>query len=168
VTDIAAFTYRSARSGSLTAGLSLAVAVETMVLHLWLRRRHPGLTWGLTALSGVTLAWLALEYRAMGRGTVRVETDALDVAIGRRAALRIPRTHVATAVPAAWRDVPDAPSPGYLNATAPADPNVLLTFAPPARVRLLGGLVVRSVTRLGLRIDDPAGFVAAVLRPPAT
>lgn len=91
----------------------------------------PGLTWGLTALSGATLAWLALEYRAMGRGTIRVETDALDVAIGRRAALRVPRTHVAAAVPAAWRDVPDAPSPGYLNATAPADPNVLLTFAPP-------------------------------------
>lgn len=49
MTDIAAFTYRSARSGSLTAGLSLAVAVETMVVHLWLVQRHPGLTWGLVA-----------------------------------------------------------------------------------------------------------------------
>jgi hypothetical protein len=36
-----AFTYQSARSGSLVIGLGLAILVETLVLHLWLWRHHP-------------------------------------------------------------------------------------------------------------------------------
>ena len=91
-----------------------------------------------------------------------VEKDVLAVAIGRRAAFRVPRTHVVTTRPGSWRDVPDAPRPDYMNATAPADPNVLLTIDPPVRVRLFGGLVTRSVTCLGIHLDDPAGFLAAV------
>lgn len=168
MTDTAAFSYRNARSGSLTAGLGLAVAVETVVVHLWLVARHPGWAWSLTALSAITLVWLALEYRAMGRGKVVVQADALAVAIGRRAAFRVPRNHVVSARPASWRDVPDAPGSDYLNATAPTDPNVLLTIDPPVRVRLVGGLVTRSVSCLGIHLDDPSGFLVAVLRLPVT
>jgi len=42
------FTYRSARSGSLVVGLGLAIAVETVVVHLWLGAKHPVLAWALT------------------------------------------------------------------------------------------------------------------------
>ena len=164
----AAFSYRNSRSGSLTAGFALAVIVETIVVHLWLISRHPVWAWSLTTLSAITLVWLALEYHAMGHGKIVVEADAVDVAIGRRAAFRIPRTHVVAAQLASWRDVPDVPSSGYLNATAPADPNVILTIAPPLRVRLIGGLVTQSITSLGIRLDDPDGFLAAVLAQPAT
>ena len=57
-----AFTYPSARSAALTAGLALAVAVETLVVHLWLASRHPRPAWTLTTLGVVTLLYLAAEY----------------------------------------------------------------------------------------------------------
>jgi len=46
----------------------------------------------------------------------------------------------------------------------PATPNVLVTLAAPAMVRLPGGLA-RPARRLGLRLDDPVGFIAALAAP---
>ena len=157
-----AFGYRSARSGALTAGMALAVAAEALVLHLWLGARHPEWAWTLTALSGATLAYLALEYRAWGSGAVHVTPDALDLRIVGRATLHVPRAMVANAVIATWRGLPDAPDAGYLNATGPAEPNVLLTFTAPVSVRIAAGLVTKRVQRLGLHVDDPTGLVAAL------
>lgn len=156
------FTYRTARSGALSAGLALAVVVETLVVHLWLAPRHPAWAWTLTALGVLTLAYLAVEYRAWGRGAIRVTADALELTIARRAVAVVPREAVAGAVLATWRMLPDAPDAAYLNATAPAEPNVLVTFTAPVPVRVAGGLVRRRVERLGLRVDDPAGFVRAL------
>lgn len=158
------FTLRGARSGALVAGLGIAIAVETLVIHLWVGARHPGVAWSLTVLSVITLVWLVVEYRAAGDAAVRVDSDTLDLTVGHGMALRVPRTQIASVAPATWRDVPDAPTAGYLNATAPAQPNVLLTFSPPARVRRVGGLVNRSVARLGLSLDEPARFVEALRR----
>ena len=166
VAPTTAFGYRSARSGALTAGMALAVAAEALVLHLWLGARHPGWAWTLTALSAATLAYLALEYRAWGSGAVHVTPDALDLRIVGRATLHVPRTTVAGAVIATWRALPDGPDAGYLNATGPAEPNVVLTFTAPVPVRIAAGLVTRRVQRLGLHVDDPRGLVAA-LAPPA-
>jgi hypothetical protein len=159
---VASFTYRGARSGALAAGLALAVTVETIVLHLWLAPRRPLLAWTLTALSALTLVWLALEFRAWGRRAVHVTPEHLDLRIGGRAAAEVPRAAVAHAQPATWRDVPDRPDATYLNLTGPAEPNVLLTFAAPVPVRVAGGIVTRRVTRVGLRLDDPDGFLRAV------
>jgi hypothetical protein len=160
----AKFTLRGARSGSMAAGFGIAIVVETVVLHLWLGARHPAWTWSLTVVSVASLAWLVVEYRATRDAAVTVDSELLDLAVGHRFVLRIPRTQVASAVPATWRDVPDAPTAGYLNASAPAQPNVLVTFSSPARVRLLGGLAKRSVTRLGLCLDEPARFIQTLQR----
>lgn len=158
------FTYRSARSGSLLAGLGLALLVETVVLHLWLVGRHPVLAWTLTALSAATLLWLAADYRALGRGAVRVSDDALDLRVGRRFAARLPRSDVASAARAGWRDIAAAGTPaaaGYMNLMKPATPNVLITLVAPARVRLPGG-IRRPVQRLGLHLDEPEAFLSAL------
>ena len=165
-----AFTYRSARSGALTAGLALAVAVESLVLHLWLATRHPEWAWTLTALSVLSVAYLALEYRAWGTGSVRVTPATLDLRIAGRAALHVPRSTLASAVVASWRDLPDGPTEGrdrYVNLTGPAEPNVVLAFTAPVPVRLAAGLLTRRAGRVGLHLDDPAGFVAAVTAAPA-
>ena len=158
----ATFTYRSARSGALTAGLALAIVVESVVLHLWLAPRHPRLAWVLTGLGAITLVYLALEFRAWGRGTVRVTAEWVALRVPGRAATDIPRAVIAEALAATWRDVPDAPDAAYLNVTSPAEPNVLLTLATPVLVRVAGGLRTRRVERLGLRLDDPAAFVQAL------
>lgn len=163
------FTYRSARSGSLVAGLGLAIAVETVALHLWLGARHPLLAWTLTAASLGTLAWLAADYQALGRGAVRLDGDVLDLRVGRRATLQVPRAGLASVVRPSWRELPTAGSAGardYLNLTKPATPNVLLTLTDPTTVRLSGGLT-RRARRLGLRLDDPDAFVTALAVAPA-
>jgi hypothetical protein len=157
------FTYRSARSGSLVAGLGLVIVVETTVLHLWLRTQHPVLAWTLTLSSLSALAWLATDYHGLGRGAIRVDRDAIDLRVGRRVSLRVPLQAVATVVRPSWRDVPAAGAPGsadYRNLMKPAAPNVLVTLAEPTTVRLLGA-VARPVRRIGLRVDDPDGFIAA-------
>lgn len=159
-----AFTYQSARSGSLVVGLGLAILIETLVLHLWLGRAHPLVAWSLTATSVSAIAWLAADYQALGRGTVRVDVDALDLRVGRRAAVRVPISAVATVLPPSWRDLPTPGTPesrGYRNLMQPTTPNVLVTLATPAMIRLPGGML-RPAQRLGLRLDDPAGFIAAV------
>jgi hypothetical protein len=167
VSHTATFTYRSARSGALSAGLALAVAVEAVVLHLWLAPSRPTLAWALTTLSVLTLVYLAVEFRAWGRGAVRVSPACVELRVSGRADAMVPRASVAGASTATWRDVPDGPDAAYLNVTGPAEPNVLLTFAAPVPVRVAGGLVTRRVARVGLRLDDPDGFVHAVTSPPA-
>lgn len=75
----AAFTYRRARSGPLLAGLSLVIVAETAALHVWLVSRHPYVAWTLLALSLSTLGWLVADYRAMGRGAIRLGPETLDL-----------------------------------------------------------------------------------------
>jgi hypothetical protein len=158
------FTYRSARSGSLVVGFSLAIVVETLVLHIWLGARHPALTWTLTAASVWALCWLAADYRALGQGTIGIDDNLVDLRVGRRAAVRVPVSAVSTVAQPTWRELPEAgasASGDYRNLMKPATPNVLVTLAAPARVRLPGGFT-RMVRRLGLRLDDPEGFIAAI------
>jgi hypothetical protein len=158
------FTYRSARSGSLVFGMGLVIGVETLVMHLWLRLHHPVLAWSLTAASVSALCWLAADYLALGRGAIRFEGDVLDLRVGQRVALRVPLTAVAAVKRPTWQELPAAGTPGsedYRNLMKPSTPNVLVTLAEPMRVRLTGG-IERSARRLGLRLDDPAGFIGAV------
>lgn len=162
----ATFSYRAARSGTLSAGLALAVAVEAVVLHLWLAPSRPTLAWVLTTLSVLTLVYLALEFRAWGRGAVCVTPDGVELRVSGRANAVVPRAAVARVSTATWRDVPDGPDAAYLNVTGPADPNVLLILAAPVPVRMAGGLITRHVARVGLRLDDPVGFMQAVTMPP--
>jgi hypothetical protein len=158
------FTYRSARSGSLLSGIGIAILAETLVLHLWIVGRHPLIAWSMTAISVATLAWLAADYIAMGRGAVRLTDEALALDVGRRFALRVPRSSIVSAVRPGWRDIPEAgtaAASGYLNLMKPAAPNVLLTLAAPAQVRIAGG-IRRTVRRIGLHVDDPQRLVDAV------
>ena len=158
------FTYRSARSGSLVIGLGLVIVIETVVMHLWLGRYHPVLAGCLTATSASAIGWLAADYRALGRGTLRIDVNTLDLRVGRRSAVRVPRSAVATVVHPSWREIPASGSPEsreYRNLMKPATPNVLVTLVAPALIRFPGG-VERSVRKLGLRVDDPLGFIAAL------
>ena len=162
--SIRRFSHRSARSGAVTAGFGLAIAIETAVLHLWLAGRHPAIAWSLTLVSLATFAWLAADWRAMGRAGISVTAHAVELRIGRRFAADVPRTSITGVVRPTWRDLPEPGSPaaaGFVDLTKPAEPNVLLTLASPVHVRLPGGLR-RPVKRLALHVDDPDGFVAAL------
>lgn len=158
------FSCRSARSGALAAGFAIVVVVETAVLHLWLGARHPVVAWTLTLLGLATLAWLADDWRAMGRGGVSVGDEAIALRVGRRFRADVPRALVVGATHPTWRDLPASEGDAareFLDLTQPADPNVLLTLAAPTPVRLPGG-IQRRVRQLALHLDDPQAFLAAV------
>ena len=158
------FTCRNARSGALMIGLGLVLTIETVVLHLWLAPRHPVVAWALTASSLLTLAWLAADWRAMGRAGVDVDEGTLSVRIGRRFVADVPRAGIAAATRPTWRDLPDPSTraaQGFMDLTKPAPPNVLLTLASPVPVRVAGALN-REARQLALHLDDPEGFLSSL------
>ena len=142
----------------------MAVGVETVVLHLWLRTGHPVLAWCLTLLSAATLIWLIADYRALGRPIVMVTEDVLHLTVGNRAIAGLPLSEVTAISQPSWRDIPEpqrAREIGYRNLMKPAEPNVLLQLVAPASIRGPAGVLIR-VQLIGLRLDDPVAFRAAV------
>ena len=154
------FTYRRARSGALLAGVSMVLVVETAALDVWLAKHHPYLAWAILASSLATLAWLVADYRAMGRGAILVGPEQLEIRIGRRFSATVPRDQIVSAIAPTWRQIPTS-TRDYLNATKPATPNALLTFRELISVRLPGGFSKR-IRRLGLCVDEPERFLAAL------
>jgi len=157
------FTLRTARSPALAIGLTLAIAVEALALHLLLASRHPGWAWASTILSVSGAAWLLADDRAFRGASVTVTREMLTLALGRRWNAALARDELASAAPVTWRSVPPR-APDYRNLTRPAEPNVLLTWRAPVALRGPGGIRIQA-QRLGLRVDDPAGFVAALASP---
>jgi hypothetical protein len=163
VNDDSRFTFRTARSASLVAGLILVIAVETIVLHFFLSPAHPVIAWTLTAMSVSTAVWLLGDFRAMGRSALQVSATDLHLRVGWRATAAVPRSTVTTATRSTWRDLPAAGASQYLNLTKPSEPNVLLTFEPAAEIRLAGGLTLRACV-IGVHVDAPDELVT-LLQP---
>lgn len=156
------FSQARARSAALAWGFGLTVCVEAVVLHLWLVRTHPVAAWALTALSAYSVVWLVGHHRATGLRPVVVAGGAVALRAGLRLTARVPLAAVERVDEVSWRTAPP-PAPDYLDATRPRGPNVVLTLQRPTGVTGPLGLR-RTITRVGLRLDDPAGFAAAVRR----
>jgi hypothetical protein len=156
------FTYRSARSGAFALGISAAILIETVAIHLLIVTRIPVLAYSLTILSVLGIVWIVRDYTALGSGAVVVTDETIQFTVGRRFDTSVSRANIARALQPTFRDLP---TPGtnqgrdYLNMTKPASPNVLIVLKEPASVRLAGGLS-RQVRRLSLHLDDPTGFLA--------
>jgi hypothetical protein len=151
---------RAGRSPALAWGLALVIAVESAVLHLWLAPNHPALAWTLTALGIYSLLWIAGQVRALGSRESVIADDALVLRVGLQLTARLRREQIASAERLDWRTVP-LRARDYLDAARPGEPNVLLTLRAPTAVTTALGLR-RSVTRIGLRVDDPSGLLRAL------
>ena len=158
------FSYRSSRSGSLTIGFGLVLTIETAVLHLWLRVQHPTAAWCLTIASLLTLGWLAADYHRLGRETIRVEGRTLYLRVGMRGRAEICLDAVVQATRPTWQDLPapgSADAKEYRNLMQPASPNVLLVLQ-ESHVIVIANTIRIPVRRIGLHLDDPDGFLAAI------
>ena len=164
------FSYRSARSGALSAAIVAVILIEATAVHFALAARNRGFAWTLTLASLTVVAWLIADYRAMGRGTIDIEDDILQFRIGRRFDVNVPIAAIARAFKPTFRDLP---TPGtnqgrdYLNLTKPAAPNVLIVLEHPMRVRLPARLH-RTVARFGVKVDDPNALISALTERRAT
>ncbi|HMA20302.1 MAG TPA: hypothetical protein VKO87_05835, partial [Gemmatimonadaceae bacterium] len=111
MTEAQRFTYRSARSGGLLAGIILVLVSEGIGLHLWLYSRKPWLAWILTAMTLSAMWWLVMDYRALGSGAVTVDEIAVHLGVGKRYNFEIPSSAIASAVSPSWRDLPEPGMP---------------------------------------------------------
>ncbi len=154
---------RTARSGGFIGVIAAAVLIETSVLHVVLVARHPALAWTLTLSSLWALGWIILDHRALGRTTIRVTSVQIEGEVGRRLVFSAPRSAIASVEPPRLMPV-SGPPKGYINATKPASPNVLIVFRAPVTMRLFG--VPRPVRQLALHLDEPESLRAALTPAP--
>ncbi len=112
-------------------GLGLVIAIETVVLHLWLQSQHPAGAWGVTIGSLLTLGCLTADYQRLGRETISVDGLTLELRVGLRARSEIPLDAIVRATRPTWQELPAPGSPDvkeYRNLMKPASPNVLLVL----------------------------------------
>jgi hypothetical protein len=152
-------------SASLLVGIGLALVVEGVVLHLWIAPRSPFWAWAITALNAATLVWLWRDYQARSRAELALGADEVVVALGNQLRCRFPRSAIVNADVATWRSVPDpAMARDFVNCAKPLEPNVLIVLREPVEARLPFGIRKR-VTRLGLRVAEPAQLIARLRGP---
>lgn len=162
--QILEFTYRRSRSGAITSAIIAVIVIESVAVHFAVAARRPMLAWALSLSSVAAVVWLVRDYLALGAGAIQLSDDTLRLRIGRRFDISVPLVAIVRTIRPTFRDLP---APGtnqgrdYLNLTRPAAPNVLIGFEPMIRVRLTAGLH-RDVARVGLQLDDPAAFLAAL------
>jgi hypothetical protein len=153
-----AMAFRHEHSPVLVIGLSIAMAVETVAIHLFVRPRAPILAWVLVALSVYTIVWLVRDYRAIGARPVVLTQDALEFRLGHRWAATIPRALIDRSEAATWRNAP-AQDPEHLNAARPGDPNVIIHLREPIEVKGLYGMRKR-ITSLAMRLENSSTFLS--------
>jgi hypothetical protein len=148
-------------NGSLLIGLGMALAVETVALHLFLTSRWgPVAAWVLTATSVYSLIWLVGEFRARALRPPYVTDEAIVMRNGMRADAIVPRAQLAAVERVTWRTLP-AKGRDYLDLSRPGEPNVVLHFREPVEVALLFGRR-RKVSRVGLRAERPDDALRAL------
>lgn len=146
-------------SRPLMLGLILAILAESVAVHALVYARWPIASVALLVLNLATIWWLYREGTAGSCTTVGDE--AIEVRHGRSTRADIPYASLQGVRVPSWQDVPLAGTAGYLTLSGGDDPNVLLRCQPSAKVHLAMGLR-RSVSTLGLRLEAPHDFVAAV------
>ena len=153
-------------SASFAMGLGLVVAIEGIVLHLWIASRSQPWAWAIAVLNIATIAWLWREYRSGASAHMLVDAEEIEIDAGSRLRCRFSRLLIASVEPATWRSVPDDFAQGWANTAKPLEPNVVVSLREPVRARLALGMR-RSVWRIGIRVDDPEAVCAALFDPGA-
>jgi len=156
----ALFTLETARAPALTWGLSLVTLIESLVVHALPGAAHPVVAWTTSAIGGYAVLWLVGQDRATSARAISIEPDHLVLHAGLRLTARVAWSLVASAEVVSW-DARPARASGYLDATRPVDPNIVIGFRAPVVITGAFG-VRRSVRRVGLCVDDPEGLRAAI------
>ena len=159
----AGFSYhRKNGYAALLCALAPITLVESVVVDLIVRVNHHAAANVLLALDLFAVVWLLGLARSVQLRPVVVTPDKIHVRNGMQWRIDIPRPAIA-GIEFGKMPAPDKRAPGYLR-VAPGNPNAMITLQAPIRARGPYGLT-REVTRVGLTIDDLAGFRQAVGPP---
>ncbi len=151
--------HRKVLYGTVCAGLSLAVLVEVVPVHLLLDLWSPVAAWIATALSLYSLIWLCGDYRALVLRPTLIADGVLRLRVGLRWNADIPLTAIRRVRKLAARD--PEPSQGYLSATVLGRAGTIIEIEQPITVRGVYGLR-QKVDKIGVTVDDEAAFEQAL------
>jgi hypothetical protein len=149
-----------ARPATIPVAFSVVILIEAAVIHLWLHAKHPVAAWVVTLSSLATIWFIVSDMRGMRSAHLGLDDDALDVALGGRVRVRVPRSNVERVAKSGLKEM-GGYDPGLVNGTKPDTPNVVITFREPVEVRLLG-VSRKKMKRLAVRLAAPEEFLAAM------
>jgi hypothetical protein len=155
-----AFSYHR-RSGSLAilyAILGTSI-IELTALDFLLRAHHPVAANAFLFVDAFAVLWIFGYARAVQLRPILVTSDALLIRGGLQWSLDVPRSAIETIEVGRVR-APAKRTANYLRATM-GQPNALITLTRPLVATGAYG-VTRTVTRLGIFVDDPNTFSLAL------
>lgn len=154
-----AFSYhRTSIYPALFVVLMVVLVLETVALHLIVERWSLAVAWVLTALSVYSALWLIGDFHAMRLHPIVLDGTRLHLRQGLRWRAVVPLDAIAEIRgPVRAKKKSD----GYLSFALAGDPQLVLVFKQPVTLDGLFGMQ-RQVTQVGLWLDDPAGFRAAL------
>lgn len=156
-----AFSYHKKNGyGTVLAGILVAMLIEMIAFHALIWTWKPGLAWIVTALSLYTVLWLLGDWRAVLLRPILIDNDTLMVRIGLRWTARVPFAAIASVRPIDAKP-PPRKTPGYLSALLLGTPQYLIALKQPIVAHGLYGMR-KTTTSIGLAVDDPAAFEAAL------
>ncbi|HEX8358657.1 MAG TPA: hypothetical protein VF613_00960 [Longimicrobium sp.] len=151
-------THRRSGYAGLVVAVAMMSVVEGAVVHLLAARWSVAAAWTLTALSVYGVVWMVGDLQAIRLRPTLVDDEALHVRVGLRWDVRIPWSQIEAVEPRGAASFPRR-APGHLRATPMGEPAIVLTLRRPMRVRGPYG-ISRTVTRLGIAVDDPRAFLS--------
>lgn len=147
-------------AGTLLVGLTIAVIVETLVLHLVVSRWSHIAAWILTGLSIYGLIWMLGDFRALRARLTIITNDTLHLRLGLRWEADIPLEAIAGAEQAR-RQLGDAKDKYELVAPVAGATSVRIRFHEPTAIT--GAYAMRrTVTSVVTHVDDAAAFCEQV------
>lgn len=158
-TDLSFSTHRRCGYGGIVLALLLVAVVEVVAVHALVHRWSPLAAWILTTLGLYGMAWLVGDYRAARLRPVLIGPERVSLRLGLRWTLDVPRAAIARV---ATDEAASRPSVDLLLALPGARALVIELTGPHTACGPYG--IRRSVTRIGLGVDDPAAFSRGLAR----
>ena len=152
---IEAFSYHKAISPMIWVLIGLST-VELVVVHLLLAHWWPRVAIVVAAVAAATIVWLVMVVRSFRRMRVVLDADRLLMRVGRLYSVSVPTDHIS-----GLRSSCDGAAlkrRHVLNLALVAYPNVVVDLTAPIAVGR------RRISTIAHRLDDPAGFAAALNR----
>lgn len=152
----AAFSYNRALAPLLWV-FACIMALELVLVHLLVSA-----LWShvaaliLSAISLAALVWTILFIRSLNRCPVLVDGEGVTMRVGALGTVHVPATNISGLLTSWPRE--RLKQRGVLNYALINYPNIMLELDPPLATRR------RTLVAIAHRLDDPAGFAAAVTR----
>lgn len=150
---IGAFTYHKAIAPMIWVLIGLST-VELVVVHLLLAHWWPRVAIVVAAVTVATIVWLVVVVRSFRELPVLVDEDGVLMRVGRLRSVRIAPDQILR-LASVWDRV-TIKQRHVLNLALIAYPNVLIEVVEPVRIGR------HKITAIAHRLDDPAGFKAAL------